>query len=198
MRKVLLADLLAITCKVESGNAKINVSMVYLGPVLTVNLVMTLCCFFLMMMLVSYSTWLLLKPMLLIRFFILKADCFKGSSLKTVGLSITDTGMKKGKDGQGILEATLICALSSSWLISLVFISAFSSLERFPSIFMLFSKWNGLSCGNFLTTVQAVPTMAKKADAVIKYRSNRYNRIAFKIEQDDRQSGNQIYSKFSP
>jgi len=103
-----------------------------------------------------------------------------------VGFSITETGMKKGKEGHGIFEATLICALSSIWVMSLFLMSAFSSLKRLASIFMLFSKWKGLFSGYCLTTVQEVPVSTRTASTVMKYWSNRYNRPAFKMKQDDR------------
>jgi hypothetical protein len=51
---------------------------------------------------------------------------------------------------------------------------------------MLFSKWKGLFSGYFLTTVQDVPASTRTASTVMTYWSNRYNRPAFKMKQDDR------------
>ena len=67
---------------------------------------------------------------------------------------MTEEGMNQGKDGQGIFEATLICALSSIWVYRLDLIREVVSLSFSPRIFMLFSKWKGVSLGYFLTTVQ--------------------------------------------
>ena len=153
---------------------------------MTVKLDTVLCCFFLMSTVVSYLISVLLKPILLIRFFMLKTDCFNGVSVKMVGLSMTETGMKNGNEGHGIFEATLIWALSSIWARSLFFMSAFSSLERLASIFMLFSKWKGLFSGYCLTTVQEVPVSTRTASTEIIYLSNRINRPAFKIKKYDR------------
>ena len=99
---------------------------------------------------------------------------------------MTETGMKNGNEGHGIFEATLIWALSSIWAKSLFFMSAFSSLERLASIFMLFSKWKGLFSGYCLTTVQEVPVSTRTVSIVMKYWSNRINRTVFKMKQDDR------------
>ena len=107
------AIILAMACKVESANTYTTVSKVYLGPATTVKLDIVLCCFFLVSTVVSNLISALLKPMLLIRFFMLKTDCFNGASVKMVGFSMTDTGMKNGKEGHGIFDATLIWALSS-------------------------------------------------------------------------------------
>jgi len=116
----------------------------------------------------------------------LKTDCFNGVSVNMVGLSMTETGMKNGNEGHGIFEATLIWALSSIWARSLFFMSAFSSLERLASIFMLFSKWKGLFSGYCLTTVQEVPVSTRTVSTEIIYLSNRINRPAFKIKKYDR------------
>jgi hypothetical protein len=81
-------------------------------------------------------------------------DCSTGTLLYTVGYSITGEGINQGKDGQGIFEATLICALSSICAKRLDLIRDNASLLFSPTIFMLFSKWKGVSLGYFLTTVQ--------------------------------------------
>jgi hypothetical protein len=70
-----------------------------------------------------------------------------------VGYSITEEGMNHGNEGQGIFEATLICALSSICAKRLDLMEDNLSLFSSPTIFMLFSKWNGVSLGYFLTTV---------------------------------------------
>ena len=150
---------------------------------MTVKLDIVLCCFFfLMTTVVSNLISVLLKPILLMRFFMLNTDCFNGASVKMVGFSITETGMKNGNEGHGIFDATLIWALSSIWERSLFFMSAFSSLERLASIFMLFSKWKGLFSGYCLTTVQEVTVSTRTVSTVMKYWCNRINRPAFKMK----------------